>query len=136
MTILGIGEVADLASNIVNKIWPDKSQQEKDALAFQMQKEVLASDLVKGQLAINQAEAASKSIFVAGWRPWIGWICGSAFAWSYVLAPFLNYFAALFGHPVTLPALNLDGMMPVLLGMLGLGTMRTTEKLKGIDAGH
>lgn len=136
MSITGIGEIAGLATSIVNKIWPDKTQQEKDALAFQMQQALIDSDLVKGQLAINQAEAGNTSIFVAGWRPWIGWVCGCAFAWSYVAAPLANYVATLSGHAVTLPALNLDGMMPVLLGMLGLGTMRTTEKLKGVSSGH
>ena len=136
MSLTGIGEVAGLATGIINKIWPDKTQQEKDALAFQMQQALIESDLVKGQLAVNQAEAANTSLFVAGWRPAVGWTCASAFLWSYVLGPMLNWVAALSGHLVNLPVLDLSAMMPILLGMLGLGSMRTYEKKIGVGAGH
>jgi hypothetical protein len=136
MSLTGIGEVANLATGIINKIWPDKSQQEKDAMAFQMQQAIIESDLVKGQLAVNQAEAANTNIFVAGWRPAVGWSCAFTFGWSYVLCPMLTWVSALLGHPVSLPALDMSEMMPVLLGMLGLGGMRTTEKLKGVSNGH
>jgi hypothetical protein len=136
MSFTGIGEVANLATSIVNKIWPDKSQQEKDALAFQMQQMVLQSDLLKGQMAIDQAEASNKSIFVAGWRPGIGWACGAAFAWTYVLEPLASFTLSAIGHPVKLPALDISGMMPVLLGMLGLGGMRSLEKVKGLNPGN
>lgn len=136
MSLTGLGEVAGLATGIINKIWPDKTQQEKDAMAFQMQQAIIESDLVKGQLAVNQAEAANTSIFVAGWRPAVGWTCSFAFLWSYVLGPMLNWGAALFGHTVLIPVLDLSNMMPILLGMLGLGSMRTYEKKLGVDAGH
>lgn len=135
MSLTGLGEVATLATTVVNKIWPDKSQQEKDALAFQMQQMVLQSDLLKGQLAVDQAEATNKSLFVAGWRPGIGWACGAAFAWTYVLEPLLSFTMTALNHPVNLPQLDISGMMPVLLGMLGLAGMRSTEKIKGVNSG-
>ena len=129
MTILGLGEVADFASKLADKLLPDKGQQEKDALAWQIAQ-------LQAQTSVNQAEASNQSVFVAGWRPAVGWSCALAFFWSYVLGPFLNWFAALAGHPVNLPVLDLSAMMPVLLGMLGLGGMRSIEKVKGVSGAH
>jgi hypothetical protein len=129
MSITGLGEVADLAGTIVNKIWPDASQAQKDALAFQLAQMQAQSDT-------NKAEAGNGSVFVAGWRPFIGWVCGSAFAWTFVLGPMVSYAAKLAGITVALPVLDLSELTPVLLGMLGLGAMRTVEKVNGIKAGH
>lgn len=84
-----------------------------------------------GQMAIDEQEAKSESKFVAGWRPAVGWVCASAFAWSFVLQPMLGAILAAFGYKVALPALNISEMMPVLLGMLGLGGLRTFEKVNG-----
>lgn len=128
MSITGLGEVAGLANSIVNKIWPDASQAQKDALAFQLA-------AMQGQTDTNKAEAGNQSIFVAGWRPFIGWICGCGFGVT-ILGPLLSWVAALAGHPVAFPALDTDALMTLLLGMLGLGGMRTAEKLKGIRSGH
>jgi hypothetical protein len=88
------------------------------------------------QLAVDQAEAGNKAVFVAGWRPFVGWACGSAFAWGYVGQPMAAFVLTAFGDRVTLPTLDLSGMMPVLLGMLGLGAMRTVEKIQGVGNGH
>jgi hypothetical protein len=129
MSIIGLGEVADLAGTIVNKIWPDASQAQKDALAFQLAQ-------MQAQTDTNKAEAGNQSVFVAGWRPFIGWVCGSAFAWTFVLGPMVSYAAKLAGITVALPVLDLSELTPVLLGMLGLGAMRTVEKVNGIKAGH
>jgi len=85
---------------------------------------------------IDKAEAANSSVFVAGWRPAIGWTCALAFAWTYVLAPMVSYAAKLAGSAVVLPTLDLSQLSPVLMGMLGLGVMRTYEKVNGIKAGH
>lgn len=88
------------------------------------------------QSAVNQAEASNSSLFVAGWRPAVGWSCAVAFLYSFVLAPLASFSASLVGHPVKLPDLDLTQMMPVLLGMLGIAGMRTYEKVKGVVAGH
>ncbi|HUY03302.1 MAG TPA: holin family protein [Rhodocyclaceae bacterium] len=136
MSLTGIGEIANLASNIANKFFPDKSQEEKDALALQIQQMTLASQERQGQAEVNKAEASNTSIFVAGWRPFVGWVCGSAFAWTFILAPMVSYATAIAGHPVALPALDLSQLSPVLMGMLGLSISRTVEKVNGIKAGH
>jgi uncharacterized protein (DUF2062 family) len=115
----------DLANTVVKTIWPDKSQEERDQLAAAVQ-------LVQGQLDINKAEAGSASVFVAGWRPFIGWTCGVAFAYKFVAAPVAALVLTAVGHPITLPVLDFGEMMPILFGMLGLGAMRSFEKVKGV----
>ena len=115
----------DLAKTVVQTIWPDKTEQEKAQLAA-------ALALVQGQLDINKAEAGSTSIFVSGWRPAIGWICGAACAWNWIGLKALLFGAAYLDHPLTgLAPADLSEMMPVLMGMLGLSGLRTIEKLNG-----
>lgn len=90
------------------------------------------TDLAKGQLEVNKAEAASGSVWTSGWRPFIGWTCGAAFAYKFVLAPFIVLGLTAAGHPIALPVLDFTEMSTILLGMLGLGGMRTLEKVKGV----
>jgi hypothetical protein len=123
--LTGIGAVADLAGTVISKIWPDKSEQERQQLAA-------AVSLVQGQLAINQAEASNPNTFVSGWRPAIGWVCGLACAWNWVGVSVVNALAELAGHTLSLAPANTTEMMPVLLGLLGLGGLRTFEKVQGV----
>ena len=90
----------------------------------------------QGQLKVNATEAGNQSLFVAGWRPGIGWVCAAAFGYAYILQPFGAFAAALAGYHGALPQVDISGMMPVLLGLLGLGGMRTLEKVKGVSSGH
>lgn len=129
MSLLGIGDVANLATTAINKIWPDKTEEEKAEIAY-------AVTVVQGQLATDTAEAANPSTFVAGWRPFIGWICGTGLGWNYVGISMVNTFSTLFGHPMNLAPMDLSELMPLLIGMLGLGGMRTYEKVNGVDSGH
>ena len=85
------------------------------------------------QLDINKTEAAHRSIFVAGWRPFIGWSCGVALCWSYVFMPITQFIMAQTGYLVELPAMDMSEMMPVLMGMLGLGGLRSFETYKGVS---
>ncbi len=123
--LTGIGAVSDLARTAINKIWPDKTEQEKAQLEA-------AVVLIQGQLAVNQAEASNNSIFVAGWRPFIGWVCGCACAWNWIALPSTKFLMIAFGHPVELSPADLSELWPLLMGMLGLGGLRTVEKLKGV----
>tara|TARA_R110000822_G_scaffold309959_1_gene440770 strand:+ start:659 stop:1063 length:405 start_codon:yes stop_codon:yes gene_type:complete len=84
------------------------------------------------QLGINKVEAAHRSMFVAGWRPFIGWTCGVALMYTYVLQPILVFGLAQAGYLVELPRMDLGELMPVLMGMLGLGGLRSWEKVKGV----
>jgi len=115
----------DLAKTAIEKIWPDKTEQEKQQLAA-------AVAMVQGQLDINRTEAASSSVFVAGWRPAIGWVCGLAFCWNWVGLPVATFALAYAGRPISLAPADMTEMMPVLMGMLGLGALRSYEKTKGV----
>jgi hypothetical protein len=114
----------DLANTVVKTIWPDKSEQERAQLAA-------ALALVQGQMDTNKAEAASASMFVAGWRPAIGWVCAAALMAQYIARPMLQWAGVITGHewPV-LPGID-DNLWQLMLGMLGLGGLRTFEKVKG-----
>lgn len=121
--LTGIGPVADLAKSVIDRLWPNKTEQEKAELQAAMM-------VVQGQLEINKAEAGSQSTFVAGWRPFIGWVCGSACAWNWIGFPVGKFLLTLAGVTVNLQPADLSEMWPVLLGMLGLGALRTVEKVK------
>ena len=126
MSFVGIGEVADLVKVAVNKIWPDKTEQEKAELAA-------AVAVVQGQLEVNKVEAASSSVFVAGWRPFIGWTCGSALAYTYIAYPLLMWAQAFWFPHINPPVLGIDNMLyELLFGMLGMAGFRTFEKIKGV----
>lgn len=124
--LTGLGSVADLASTVIGRIWPDKTEQEKAQLAA-------AVSLVQGQLQVNQAEASNPSVFVAGWRPFIGWVCGSALVYQYIVRPMAPWAMQLVGYPLLpMPDLGMGDLMAILGGMLGLGGLRTFEKFKGV----
>ena len=127
MDITGIGSVADLINTAIGKIWPDKSEQEKQQIAA-------AVMIVQGQLDINKAEAANPSVFVSGWRPAIGWVCGGACAWNWIGLPIAKAALVFFGRDFAISPADLTEMMPILLGMLGLGGLRTVEKINGVAA--
>ena len=121
----GLGAVADLADNLIDRFFPNKSEQEKAQMAA-------ALTIIQGQLDVNKNEASNSSIFVSGWRPFIGWACGSACVWNWLGLPVASFIAAALGTPLALAPADLTEMMPVLIGMLGLGALRTTEKINGV----
>ena len=125
--LIGVGAVADLVNTAINRIWPDKSDQEKQAIAA-------AVMVVQGQIDINKEEAKSPSVFVSGWRPFIGWICGLACAWNWIGLKIALFIAAYSGHALNMQPADIAEMMPVLLGMLGLGGLRTVEKINSVAA--
>lgn len=86
------------------------------------------TQLIMGQIETNKVEAAHANLFVAGWRPFIGWTAGVALGYTWVISPLLK---AIFGME-ELPALSPDEIYPIIIGMLGLGTMRTVEKMRGV----
>ena len=120
-------------TGLLEKFIEDKDQ--KNALAHEIatMSERHAQQLALSQIEVNKAEAASGSVFKGGWRPFIGWVCGFAFAYHFILQPILIFGTAVAGISLPpLPEFDMSQMMPVLLGMLGLGGLRTYEKNKGI----
>lgn len=125
-SLTGLSEVADVVGGVIDRIWPNKTEQERAELQAAML-------VVQGQLDVNKAEAASSSVFVAGWRPFIGWVCGSACAWNWIGLPVAKVLLPLAGGPaIVLEAADLTEMLPVLMGMLGLAGYRTFEKTRGV----
>ncbi len=124
-------------SALLDKLIPDPVAREKAKL--ELLKTERENDLKELQLAlsadqmqadINKIEAASANLFVAGWRPFIGWVCGVAFAYHFVLQPLLAFAILNAGGEVKLPAFDMDALSTVLMGMLGLGGLRTIEKIR------
>ena len=121
-------------AGLLDKFIEDKDQ--KNALAHQIatMAERHAQELAKAQIEVNKAEAAHHSLFVSGWRPFVGWSCGLALFWHFMGLPITLFLLALFGAEVPeLPTFDMSTLLTVLMGMLGLGTMRTWEKTKGVD---
>ena len=110
------------AMSILEKAIPDKDLREK--LSHELA--VLADKQITAQIEVNKVEAAHKSIFIAGWRPAIGWICGFALLYSTIISPILGIW-------FTVPVVDTSLLTTVLMGMLGLGAMRTFEKTKGVS---
>jgi hypothetical protein len=101
------------------------------ALAAKYQSDILAADMqaMQMQADVNKAEASSSNFFVAGWRPMVGWVCGIGLLTQFLVAPLTTWIAALCGKNVVFPTLDMGTLMTLLLGMLGLGGMRTYEKI-------
>ena len=119
--------------DVVGRFLPeDKEARAKAERAVKAQLTAHLAKIDIAQLGINKQEAAHRSIFVAGWRPFIGWTCGVALAYTYVIQPILIFGLGQAGYLVSLPTMDMGEMMPVLMGILGLGGLRTFEKYKGM----
>lgn len=125
-------------SQIINKLIPDKAaaaQAQLELLKLQQAGELKELDAIialgQQQSDVNKVEAASTDPFTSRWRPFIGWVCGTGLAVQFVVSPLVTWGTRLAGHPVDFPALDMGTLLTLLLGMLGLGGMRTVEKIKG-----
>jgi len=118
----------DIGGKLIDRLWPDptKAAEAKLELLKMQQSGDLA--LITGQLEINKAEAANPNWFVAGWRPYIGWICGTGLAYQFLVYPILVAFEP------KIVQLDMGTLITLLTGMLGLGAMRTYEKFNGVAA--
>lgn len=125
-SILGIGQT------LIDKLIPDPKQKADALLKLEELRQSGDLAVIAGQVEINKIEAASSVTFISGWRPSVGWVCAGALAFQLVIAPVLSWGAALFGHPVTPPVLDTELLTTLLVGMLGLGGMRTVEKLQNV----
>lgn len=129
-----IPKLLPVIGDVVGRFLPEDKEaaaKAKREIEAELTKHLAQIDLA--QLDINKAEGQHRSMFVACWRPFIGWTCGVALAYTYVLQPILVFILAQSGYLVQLPIMDLTVMMPVLLGMLGLGGLRSFEKFKGVS---
>ncbi len=123
---------------VLDRVLPDPTQKAQAQLELakmaqtgELAELAAATDLAKGQLDINKTEAGNASLFVSGWRPAVGWVCVAIFASNYIGVPLLAWLSPLVDLPAP-PRLDIGEVLPVLFGMLGLGSLRTAEKLKGV----
>ena len=121
-----LSSLIEPATKILDKVIEDKDQ--KNALAHEIatMAERHANELAKGQLEVNKVEAAHKSLFVAGWRPSIGWCCSLGRLYHVLIAPIAGIW-------VEVPEIDSSLLMTTMTGMLGLGAMRSYEKTKGVS---
>ena len=116
-------------SEILDKFVDDKDLKQK--LSHELEISLHRANIA--QLEVNKTEAAHKSIFVSGWRPFVGWCCGVSLAYHFLIAPFLAFILSLYYPDVTLPEFDFSQLSTILMGMLGLGGLRTFEKMKGVS---
>jgi len=134
MALDPVSALLDIGGKVLDRVLPDPAQQAAAKLELMKLQQNGELAQITGQMEINKVEAASSSLFVSGWRPGIGWVCGLGFAVQFVIGPLAEWCSALAGHPVKFPQMDTGTMMPLLLGMLGLGGMRTAEKMQGVAA--
>ena len=114
-----VGKIIDKVAGHVDKFTLDKEE-----------KAQLIQEINKAQIEVNKIEAGQTNLFVSGWRPFVGWTCGIALCYHFVLQPFLMFVLSSTGNPMELPVFDMSTLTTVLLGMLGLGGMRSFEKVK------
>ena len=119
-------------TGLLDKFIEDKDQKARLAHEIGTMAQRHAQELAKSQLEVNKVEASHASMFVSGWRPAVGWVCCLGLGCNFLFVPVANFILTITEAPITVPALDLSEMMPVLLGMLGLGGLRTWEKTKNV----
>ena len=115
---------------LLDKFIEDKDQKAMLAHKIATMSEEHHQDLMKAQIEVNKVEASNSNLFVSGWRPFIGWTCGLGMFGNFITIPFANFVLALLEINIVIPLVPLETMMPVLMGMLGLGAMRSYEKTR------
>ncbi len=117
---------------LVDRLIPDRAAAEKAKAEMEMQLVNAANEAAMAQVEVNKIEASHSSVFVAGWRPSIGWVCAAGLAWAFVVAPVLSWALIMLGIRAELPAIQFDHLFELVLAMLGIGGLRTFEKLRGV----
>lgn len=132
MSPLLLGPVLEIGKSLVDRFFPDPADKAKAELDMMVLLQTQDLQRVIAQLEINAKEAASPHLMVAGWRPFIGWCCGAGFLWATIGQPVAAWVSAAQGWPAP-PSIDTDTLLYVLGAMLGLGTLRTVEKVKKAD---
>lgn len=129
----------DVGGKLIDRLWPDPAQRDQAKLALlKMQQDgslaelTADTDLAKGQIAINQAEASNPSVYVSGWRPAIGWVCALGLLWEVFLGSFLTWLTNLAAGHIQPPTFDTATTTAVLIPLLGFGGYRTIEKMNGV----
>lgn len=140
MLPLLLGALVPLIGDILKRVLPEEKMSEEDRVKVEAQVTLALAQMdfsqLESQLKINLEEAKSQSVFVAGWRPAVGWVCATALGYSFVLQPFLAFTVSLWTKDLPpVPVLDWGALSVILMGLLGLGGMRSWEKIKGVASG-
>ena len=132
MSLDPISAALDLGNTLITRIFPDPAQANSAKLELLKLQQSGELALMTAQTDINKAEASNSSLFVSGWRPAVGWVCALALAYQYLLRPLSGTIGAIFGVTIPpLPGLD-DNLWQLMMGMLGMGGLRTYEKTQGV----
>jgi hypothetical protein len=107
---------------LIDRLIPDRAAAERAS----------ANEAALAQVEVNKIEAGHNSVFVAGWRPSIGWVCAAGLAWAFVLAPVASWALVVSGTKAELPDIQTDYLLELVVAMLGMGGLRTFEKMRGV----
>lgn len=127
--------IIDLISPVLDKVLsfiPNPVEREKVRAEQMAQLLQILAKADESQTEINKVEAANTNLFVSGWRPFVGWVCGAGVAWTFVLQPVLDWVLAIYKPGLTTPILDSSQLLSLLLGLLGMGAMRSYDKVKGV----
>lgn len=137
MAIPIIDGILSIGEKLIDKLIPDPKQKADALLKLKELEQNGDLQAIAGQVEINKIEAASSNVFIAGWRPFVGWVCGAGLGMAYVLGPLVQWIAAitawLHGLPWTPPVVDMTTLSPILMAMLGMAGLRTFEKFKNVE---
>lgn len=140
MSLDPITALLNVGESVIERIWPDanergKRMMELEKLAHEGELVKLEAEvkLLAAQLEVNANEAKHKSIFVAGWRPFCGWVGGLSLAYAAIVEPLMRFVAKMSGYQGVFPVLDVSVTMAVLMGMLGMGAQRSFDKKNGVE---
>ena len=127
-----ITAIVTVGSQLITRLFPDPAQ--AAAANLELTKMQMSGELaqITGQLDINKVEAASTSVFVSGWRPFVGWVCGLGLGYVAIVEPIARFIATMVGYTGNFPVIDTTITMQVLMGMLGLAGMRSFDKKNGV----
>lgn len=127
--LIGVGGITTLADDIV-KLIPNKNAEEQAQLQIQLTQMLMQREVDAAQAATNTAQATNPNLFVSGPRPAAMWICVFGLAWQFIILQMIEYINAQFGHTLVMPVFDTSSLIALLVGMLGLGGMRSYDKLQ------
>ena len=123
-----------MLGDVLDRVVPDQASAAKARVEMEAKLLEAATAQAAQQAATNQVEAGHQSIFVAGWRPFIGWVCGAGLAWAFLVGPLLTWVLPAVGVATVMPVLQMEYLMELVVAMLGLGALRSFEKVKGVNS--
>ncbi|UOF80244.1 holin [Caudoviricetes sp.] len=127
-----ITALLSIGNTLIQRIFPDPAQAAQAQLALLKMQQDGDLAAISGQMDINKVEAASTSIFVSGWRPFCGWVCGFGLGYVAIIEPLARFIAKMSGYSGDFPSIDTTLTMQILMGMLGMGGLRTMDKIKGV----